>query len=403
MQKKFGMLVVCACIILAVMFLGSWNLHAEVKVMLDGKEVKYDTPAQLMNKRTMVPIRLTMEKLGADIEWSHTKREVKVFRGEDVISLTIGEKEASKNGEIVLNDAAPVLKGKRTLVPLRFLSENFGYGVDWDHSTRTVFIDSDGVGFNPYEVDVPVLMYHHLENGVSTGATIDPVVFESHMKAIHNKGYNTITDHDLVDYLERGKKLPDQPILITFDDGYRSNYDLAYPILKELGMKASINLIASRMSNDVNAFPNEIPKMTWDQSRDSLDVFTFQGHTWDSHYKGKTAVGTKRGVITERMYVGDKLETQASFENRLRSDLSKSKEIIEKELDVSVVSIAYPYGNYSRDTIRIAEEVGYKIGFTTKNGDVSYGEESVFELKRINGHGKYSADDMINKIEEALQ
>lgn len=71
---------------------------------------------------------------------------------------------------------------------------------------------------------IPVLMYHHLEEGVNNTGTIDPDRFQDHMKSIQEAGYETITDYDLLAHLEEGKALPEKPILITFDDGYKSNY-----------------------------------------------------------------------------------------------------------------------------------------------------------------------------------
>lgn len=158
---------------------------------------------------------------------------------------------------------------------------------------------------------IPILMYHHLLPNGATAAEISPERFREHMLAIKNKGYTTITDKDLLNYLEGKGQLPKKPILITFDDGYRSNYLHAYPVLKELQMKATVYLITSRVVEGKNKYPNEIPKFSWGEAEKSLDVFSFQGHTFDFHYKGKNSRKQFKGMITGRMILrSGRLESQ---------------------------------------------------------------------------------------------
>lgn len=249
------------------------------------------------------------------------------------------------------------------------------------------------------EMAVPVLMYHHINETVSDGSNISPQRFKEHMIALKENGYNTITDHELYDYLQENKPLPSNPILITFDDGYQSNYTYAYPILKELGMKATIHLITSRVVDEENLYPLETPKLSWEEVKNSQDVFSFQGHTHDAHFKGKNEKGKLRGFITGTMQIDGKLETEKEFKDRLLKDLTTSKQMIEEKIGKEVIAFAYPFGDYTKDTIEVVKKAGYKMAFTVKKGKVTK-RADLFQLKRITGHGDFTAEELIKEIQK---
>ncbi|WP_349408734.1 stalk domain-containing protein [Pseudalkalibacillus sp. SCS-8] len=112
-----------------------------VTVIIDGKEQEYDTPALSINYRTMIPIRGSLEELGATFSWNQEKQQATVKTDEKTIVLTIGSKTAVVNGqEVELDVPAQEIKG-RTLVPLRFLSETLNAeDIKWDEETYTVTI-----------------------------------------------------------------------------------------------------------------------------------------------------------------------------------------------------------------------------------------------------------------------
>ena len=129
----------------------------EVTVTLNGHRMVFDVPARIIGSRTMVPIRQLLEALGATIEWNGELREVTTVRGEDTLKFRIGQTELYKNGELIYNfDTVPVIieeNGEsRTLIPLRAISEAFGYTVDWDGATATAMVyDYSNVYFDTVE------------------------------------------------------------------------------------------------------------------------------------------------------------------------------------------------------------------------------------------------------------
>lgn len=114
-----------------------------INVLLDGEYLSFDQPPELINGRTMVPLRVIFEALGADIVWDGDTSTVTATRGEDTIVLTIGQTEAYVNGAAVTLDQPAVLVGGRTLVPVRFISESLGAAVEWDESNETVIITTE--------------------------------------------------------------------------------------------------------------------------------------------------------------------------------------------------------------------------------------------------------------------
>ena len=247
-------------------------------------------------------------------------------------------------------------------------------------------------------VEIPVLMYHILLPGRNDTISVDPVRFKEQMLALKSAGYTCITEDDLLNHYEQNAPLPNKPILITFDDGYISNYTEAFPILKELEMKASVYVIASRIFENDGFTAGEYEKISWQQAREMAGTISIQSHTWDSHTKQMNFKGQNRGLIASRIHMDGKLETQKEFEDRIYTDFVASKNAIEKNLGTEVAAISYPYGDYSEDTIRLAKKAGYKLAFTVSSG-VNSQSLTPYELKRITADGAYSGKKLLEVIE----
>lgn len=252
------------------------------------------------------------------------------------------------------------------------------------------------------DVKIPVLMYHHLDDNLNNNVAISPNNFESQMKALKEEGYNTITIQQLNDYLDSGIKLPPNPLLITFDDGYLSNYEKAYPILKKYEMHAEIFVIASQIleKGEVPPHSKAIPKMNWDQLKEMNDYITIQSHSWDSHYKLKSRNGKVNAALFGPAYINGELENQQQYEKRIKHDFIRSRNLIKEKLGYEPVAISYPYGNISADAINIAKDAGFTLGFVINNKGNLNGDYR-FSLNRITVNGNDSGVELINKIKNS--
>jgi peptidoglycan/xylan/chitin deacetylase (PgdA/CDA1 family) len=100
-------------------------------------------------------------------------------------------------------------------------------------------MDAAGQDVSAYTTELPILMYHNISKDGEGAATIAEAAFEAQMRPYQRPVILPLFFDELMAYVKSGAELPDKPVLITFDDGFLSNYEIAYPILKQYGMKAT--------------------------------------------------------------------------------------------------------------------------------------------------------------------
>ncbi|OIQ59874.1 hypothetical protein MOTE_11300 [Moorella thermoacetica] len=114
----------------------------EIAVFVDGLPVAFDVQPVIQEGRVLVPFRATGEALNVEVAWDGTTRTVIAGDGKNSIRLQIGSRTAYRNGSPIPLDVAPQILNGRTLIPLRFFSEAFGCRVDWDGALKEVRITS---------------------------------------------------------------------------------------------------------------------------------------------------------------------------------------------------------------------------------------------------------------------
>ena len=110
------------------------------EIITNGEAKALDVPAQIIESRTMVPLRAIFEALGASVEWDDATKTVTSVKGETTVKLTIGQASINVNGEDKALDVPAQIVDSRTLVPVRAIAESFGCDVAWDDATKTVTI-----------------------------------------------------------------------------------------------------------------------------------------------------------------------------------------------------------------------------------------------------------------------
>ncbi|MFH1287879.1 MAG: polysaccharide deacetylase family protein [bacterium] len=189
---------------------------------------------------------------------------------------------------------------------------------------------------------------------------VSPKKFRRQMRFLKEKGYQSISFSDLVNYFETGRMDVDKPVIITFDDGYKDNYINAFPILKEFGYKAVFFI--------VTAFINE--ESLWNiEDKEKLV-------NWDD-IKEMFNAGMEFGSHT----VSHPLLVKYSREN-LFNEIGDSKRTLEKILGTEIVYFSYPFGKFDEEAEKAVKKCGYKIACSVKMGKVSL-EDDIYSLKRI--------------------
>lgn len=139
-MKRFLSMILALSLILSLASVGSAN--AEFKVYIDGELQTYDQPPTVINGSTLVPLRGIFEALGASVNYESATKTVTGIKGDTTIVLVIGAKTANINGaSLELAQAGQLVNG-RTLVPLRFVGEALGAKVNYEGSTKTITITS---------------------------------------------------------------------------------------------------------------------------------------------------------------------------------------------------------------------------------------------------------------------
>lgn len=252
------------------------------------------------------------------------------------------------------------------------------------------------------EKRVPILMYHNIIDNPTEDSEISPERFEEQIKRLNLEGYTTVTMHDLVDYVENGKELPEKPICITFDDGYLSNYEIAYPILKQYDMKATIFVIGSTigcLTNYKNTEHPITPHFTLEQAKEMVDseVISIQSHTYDMHQWApyEDVEQARENILSFEN------ETEEEYRKVLEEDCKNIKDIIE-QLGDELIAVAYPSGKYEELTNTILKENDVKVTLTIEKANnmlVKGAPQSLYCLNRFNMYETLTADEMIKLIE----
>ncbi|MGL5568324.1 MAG: polysaccharide deacetylase family protein [Cetobacterium sp.] len=227
--------------------------------------------------------------------------------------------------------------------------------------------------------EMPVIMYHRVikdesEKGVH-GTYVTVEQFEEQMKYLKKKGYETVTFKDLLNnrYKQRFDK-DKKWIMLTFDDGYKDNYENAFPILKKYQFKGIIYVLDGIEYNkwDVDNPGNPEKRFTLMNQEELLEM-----QNYGIEFGGHTSTHPRLADL--------------SIEN-VKSEIINSKSNIEKIIGRELLSFAYPYGSLNEEVKRIPQEAGYKFAVATDSGSIVFSDD-LFEIRRI---GIFPTNNLFN-------
>lgn len=257
-----------------------------------------------------------------------------------------------------------------------WIPEDFGTYVTAENVEgflQRIFADGAENGGNAEpsnDVDVPVLMYHHLAERPNESTIVTPETFEHQLQVISDAGYHTVTVQDLIRYVYSGEELPENPVCITFDDGYLSNYEIAYPLLKKYGMKATIFVIGSSVGcSEYKGSGRKIkPHFSWAQAAEMMDsgLIDIQSHTWDMHQwcegEGSDTKDVRESVVPL------KGETESEYIGEFSADIREFQRVYAEKTGRRCNVISYPQGQYSVLSEVTAAECGIQATLVTETG-----------------------------------
>lgn len=234
---------------------------------------------------------------------------------------------------------------------------------------------------NARDARYTVLEYHDFTENIekSTDYTMTVDALRRDLDWLRGHDYATVLPRELAaGQCDDGSPLPDKFVLLTFDDGYASNYLLAFPVLKEYGAKATISLITSRIDNGKPGFLN------WEQCREMAEsgLVEFASHTHDFHIRDEVL-----GI--DRMDG----ETQEAYEARVFPDLERSIARIEEEIGQTPTAFTYPLGNMD-DWAEAFLQEHFSVTFSGIYGNAKRGD-TLYRLPRCNISDKHAASEYV--------
>jgi peptidoglycan/xylan/chitin deacetylase (PgdA/CDA1 family) len=194
---------------------------------------------------------------------------------------------------------------------------------------------------------VTVLCYHRFEDSPRDGLAISPADFRAEMQKLKDDGIAVVGMDDFLAWRRGEKSLPERAAVITIDDGYRSGYEVAWPILKEFGYPFTMFIYTEYVKGGAFAGGGSL---TWQELAEMRDA----GVDIGSH------------SLTHGSLTSTKGRTPEEQEAWVRAELLDSKKILEEKLGMPVPTFAYPYGHENERVRELAKEAGYEAAFTVR-------------------------------------
>lgn len=271
---------------------------------------------------------------------------------------------------------------------------------------------------------IPILVYHGVIKKPD-GSTINLTEeeFKDQIFALKKAGYHSISLEDLYAFETQGIKLPDHPILITFDDGRADSFYNGDPILAAVGYKATIFVITSyaegATTDGYYLTPSELKILQ------STGRWSIGSHSANGHEKYPIdAEGSLGYFFSDNLWLSDKkrLETNAEFETRIAGDLMASKTYLEDLLGTEVIGFAFPFGEMgqsnnidsnmrSQTVITVADSLFKLIFYQFRSGE-HFSEfiapdhptkENLAMIHRIDTSNSESGDDLLKMLKNGQQ
>jgi len=281
-MKKIFSAVIIACMLILTMSPAAYA--AGNQIIIDGVAITSDVKPEMKNSRTMVPLRIISENLGAKVDYSNSG--VTLTKGKMKVTLKANSGTAVKDGATVKLDVKPYVKHNRVFVPLRFIAETFGCKVNYSHSTVTV--ETSPLVIDNVQVKALQNEYHMTMGGVvqqvngnayieaiynlfveNKGSKVDEpanyawkiqyVDVGSYYKAgqydfLDSKG-NSIKQFDLYTLVTNGKDELDQPSVLIYDAS-----DAGWYLFSDEARKTIYQLIDTATTNGfLTVISNSVP------------------------------------------------------------------------------------------------------------------------------------------------
>src|SRR6059058_2415047 len=238
-----------------------------------------------------------------------------------------------------------------------------------------------------------IFCYHLLVDKVRyPGTEITPAVFEAQMKELKDRGITVISMQDLLAWKKGEKNIPPRSAVVSFDDGWKSQYEVAWPIMKKYGYPFTMFIYTEGVRGGLLGGGEAI---TWEQLADMRDNgVDIEAHT-ATHQdlrEGHTITLVAPGAKKTR-----KKLTGPEYEQWLQNEVVGCKQLLEQRLAIKVNCFAVPFGSYNEHVKEVERNAGYEAMFTV------YGQPLTF-TSPLDSLGRYAIEANKPKVfEDAMK
>lgn len=195
-----------------------------------------------------------------------------------------------------------------------------------------------------------IILYHHVSESTPESTSVAPAIFRQHLDHLRDEGFNVMPLPELLDALNERRQIPDKSIAITFDDGYISIFDTAFPILQEYGFPFTLFVNTQPLNDKMAGY------MSWAQVKQMGEAgVTIANHMENHPHMVDSLAG----------------EDGAARDQRLREELLRAQARIEAETGQNHKFIAYPYGEYDLANKAMLKDLGF-MGIGQQSGAVGF-------------------------------
>ncbi len=220
---------------------------------------------------------------------------------------------------------------------------------------------------------IPVLMYHHIlpQSGFITVTTTN---FKDQMQMLKSNGWYTLSAEEFLNFKLGKFTPPEKSLLITFDDGWLDNYTYAYPVLKELGFRATVFIVTSWIENAPHS-----KELAYSTHKDAGILAK----------EGRSGAVFSRELLHECKDVFDFHSHLHTHTNRFKEsvdftqELQKSQEFFKKEFGKFSEHLCHPWGHYKKDDEEAITKEGFMLAYTVENGSNTQSDNPLY-IKRFN-------------------
>ncbi len=245
-------------------------------------------------------------------------------------------------------------------------------------SSATASASSSGI-----DSELLVLGYHEIidpKKALDSDYAVAPAMFDQHIRWLKQHGFHFVSVDQVLAAHARQAPLPSKPVLLSFDDGYQSFYDNAYPIIKKYKIPVVVALVGSwltpKAGQSINFDGKMIPRslmFSWAELKQMNDsgLVEMASHTYNLH-DGILAnpQGNMQPAVTARLYspTTKQYETDPAYQQRIYQDLQANNTLFEQHGLKKPRVMVWPYGRYNTEVNTIAAQLGMPITLTLDDG-----------------------------------